>query len=70
MRWSWPRKHREDLIRGLGYTVIRCDWNDLGNPAAVVARIKGNLDRSRRIVLAGGLTGHWAAQPALQIPRS
>jgi very-short-patch-repair endonuclease len=63
-------KDREDLIRGLGYTVIRFDWNDLGNPAAVVARIKGNLDRSRRIVLAGGLSGSWTAKPALQIPRT
>ena len=63
-------KEREDLIRGLGYTVIRFDWNDLGNPAAVVARIKGNLDRSRRIVTAGGLAGHWAAKPALRIPRT
>jgi hypothetical protein len=50
--------------------VIRFDWNDLGNPAAVVARIKGNLDRSRRIVLAGGLSGSWTAKPALQIPRT
>ena len=63
-------KDREDLIRGLGYTVIRFDWNELGNPSAVAAKIKGNLDRSRRIVMAGGLAGHWSAKPALQIPRT
>jgi hypothetical protein len=61
-------KDREDLLRGLGNTVIRFDWNELGNPSAVAAKIQGNLVRSRRIVVAGGLAGHWAAKPALQIP--
>ena len=63
-------KDRENIIRGLGYTVIRFDWNELGNPPALAAKIKGNLDRSRRIVMAGGLAGHWSAKPALQIPRT
>jgi len=62
-------KAREDLIRGLGYTVIRFDWNELANPAAVIAKIQGILERSRRIVTAGGLVGHWTAKPALQIAR-
>jgi hypothetical protein len=62
-------KAREDLIRGLGYTVIRFDWNELANPPAVIARISENLQRSRRIVMAGGLAGHWTAKPALHIPR-
>jgi hypothetical protein len=50
--------------------VVQFDWNELGNPSAVAAKIKGNLDRSRRIVVAAGLAGHWAAKPALQIPRT
>ena len=62
-------KAREDLIRGLGYTVIRFDWNELANPPAAIAKIRENLERSRRMVMTGGLAGHWTAKAALQIPR-
>lgn len=46
-------KQREDLLRDLGYLVIRLVWSDLTDPAAVARRVRGKLEQGRRIVAAG-----------------
>jgi hypothetical protein len=60
-------KDRENLIRGMGYLVVRIVWADLYNPALLAERIRANLERGRRIVAAGGLTGSWAAAKPIRI---
>ena len=57
-------KDRENLIRGMGYLVIRIVWADLSNPALLADRIIANLDRGRRIVANGGLAGTWRCRQA------
>lgn len=61
-------KRREDELRGMGYLVVRFVWPDLRDPAAMAARITRDLERGRRIVAAGGITGRWEAKPSLQVP--
>lgn len=61
-------KVREDLIRGLGYVVVRFVWAELSNPSAMVAKINAAITRGRSVVDADGISGSWTAEPALQIP--
>ena len=60
-------KDRENLIRGMGYLVIRIVWADLHKPARLAERIKADLDRGRRIVANGGLAGTWEAATPIRI---
>ena len=62
-------KVREDLLRGLGYVVVRFVWAELSDPAAMVAKINAAIVRGRRAVNAGEIAGTWSADPALHIPR-
>ena len=62
-------KAREDLIRGLGYAVVRFVWAELSNPSAMAAKINAAIVRGRSVVDAGGVSGSWNAEPALQVPR-
>ena len=59
-------KDRENLIRGMGYLVIRVVWSDLTRPALLADRINANLERGRRIVGNGGLAGTWRAATPLR----
>jgi len=61
-------KDRENLLRAMGYLVVRIVWADLGNPAVLAARINANLDRGRRIVANGGLAGRWEAAKPIRVP--
>jgi hypothetical protein len=60
-------KDRENLIRGMGYLVIRIVWADLSHPARLAVRISADLDRGRRIVASGGLAGSWEAAKPIRI---
>ena len=60
-------KDRENLLRAMGYLVVRIVWADLHNPAALADRISANLDRGRRIVANGGLAGSWEAAKPIRI---
>ena len=62
-------KAREDLIRGLGYTVIRFDWNELANPPAVIARFARTSSAAAGSSWQADLPDGWTAKPALHIPR-
>ncbi len=57
-------KRREDLLRSLGYTVVRFVWADLADPAAMAATVRAALQQGARTVQHGGLTGTWATDPA------
>ena len=57
-------KRREDLLRSLGYTVVRFVWSDLANPVAMAASVKAALEQGARTVQHGGLAGTWATDPA------
>ena len=63
-------KRREDLLRSLGYTVVRFIWSDLGNPAAMAAIVRSALERGAKTVRNGGLSGSWSADPPLRLARS
>lgn len=39
-RTLWNEKNREDVLRRLGYTVLRVTWADLENPGVVLSRIR------------------------------
>lgn len=60
-------KNRENLIRSMGYLVIRIVWADLSNPALLADRIRIDLERGRRIVAHGGLAGSWEAAKPIRI---
>jgi hypothetical protein len=60
-------KDRENLIRSMGYLVIRIVWADLNNPALLADRIRIDLERGRRIVAHGGLAGSWEAASPIKI---
>jgi hypothetical protein len=62
-------KVREDLIRGLGYVVVRFVWAELSDPAAMVAKINAALIRGRHVIDSGGISGSWTADAGLQLPR-
>jgi len=60
-------KDRENLIRGMGYLVIRIVWADLSKPARLADRVRVDLDRGRRIVANGGLAGTWEAATPIRV---
>lgn len=41
----WREKRREDMLRELGYQVVRLTWSELANPAAVGARVRAAFGR-------------------------
>jgi very-short-patch-repair endonuclease len=41
-------KHREDLLRSLGYEVVRLTWADLARPHRVKALVRSALERAAR----------------------
>ena len=61
-------KRREDLIRDMGFVVVRLRWAELDDPVALLAKINSGIARGRRVVGAGGILGSWAADPPLRIP--
>ena len=60
-------KDRENLIRGMGYLVIRIVWADLSKPARLADRVRVDLDRGRRIVANGGLAGTSEAATPIRV---
>lgn len=48
-RALWHEKQREDALRQLGYSVIRVTWADLGEPQALLARIRATVTRGRSL---------------------
>lgn len=60
-------KRREDLLRSLGYTVVRFVWSDLANPAAMAATVRAALEQGANTVRQGGLGGSWATDPVQPI---
>ena len=61
-------KRREDMIRDMGFVVVRLRWAELDDPVALLAKINSGIARGRRVVGAGGILGGWAADPPLRIP--
>ena len=51
-------KRREDLLRSLGYTVVRFVWSDLADPAAMAATVRAALEQGARTVRSVGWPAH------------
>lgn len=48
-RTLWHEKQREDILRRLGYVVVRVTWSDFRNPTALLARIREAIASSRSL---------------------
>ena len=44
----WAEKIREDLLRDLGWFVVRWTWDDLWRPGLVAARVRRAFEHDRR----------------------
>jgi hypothetical protein len=44
----WAEKVREDLLRDLGWFVVRWTWDDLWRPGLVATRVQRAFERDRR----------------------
>lgn len=45
-------KHREDVLRGLGWIVVRWQWSDLAQPEALAQRVSTAFEQSHRLRVA------------------